>query len=146
MKARPNALAHLLNELSKMKDIIEFVQTHNVTWLELSCGHTIFMTMEFEKQRRKDHKTWFCTVCGSPNHWPQESDEDKLRRECNAAKQREETLRQQRKNLEDALAKEQASIARLKKRIHNGVCPFCKRKFSNVQKHMAHLHQDFKGK
>lgn len=125
-----------------MSNTISFIKTYTVVAIELenTCGHTVYMTADMEEARRRDHKSWYCTVCGSKKHWPQESDLEKIRRERDAAMQREETLRQQRKGLEDALETERKAKARLKKRVANGVCPCCTRSFTNLRRHMATKH------
>jgi transcription elongation factor Elf1 len=32
--------------------------------LELTCGHLIYVTTTFEKWRREDGKSFYCTICG----------------------------------------------------------------------------------
>lgn len=118
----------------------QFTQTFTIEAVELGCGHIIFMTTEHVRDRRRDHETFYCTHCGSRRHWPGESDLEKLRRERDAALQREETHKAMRRNLETALAKEQKSKARLKKRAAAGVCPCCTRSFQNLRRHMETKH------
>lgn len=126
-----------------MSNVLEYVVRKTVTSVECcQCGHLIFMTSDFEERRRRDHRSWFCTNCGASQSWKQESDIEKAKRELKAAQQREETLRQQRLNLEIALEKEQKSKARLKKRAANGVCPCCTRTFTNLRRHMTTKHPD----
>ena len=38
---------------------------------------------------------------------------------------------------------EKAAKTKLKKRIANGVCPCCSRHFTNLERHIAHMHPDF---
>ena len=99
------------------------------------CGHTIFMTEEFATNRRRDHRKWYCTSCGTNQHWPGESDIDKIRRERDAYKEREETIRA---NLEATEKK----MARLKKRVTHGVCPCCSRTFKQLAAHMKLKHPE----
>ncbi len=39
---------------------------------------------------------------------------------------------------------ERSAKNRIKKRVGNGSCPCCKRSFSNLQRHMVHMHPEFK--
>jgi len=41
---------------------------------------------------------------------------------------------------DNLLASEREQYARLEKRIQHGVCPYCKRTFANIQRHMACKH------
>lgn len=118
-------------------------ETFEVEAIELGCGHTIFMTTKIIAERKRDHATFYCTICGGHRHWPGESDIEKLRSQLNAAKQREETLRTQRVNLENALAAEQRSKERLKRRVKNGVCPCCHRTVKQLAAHMKTKHPDY---
>jgi hypothetical protein len=120
-------------------------ETYEVQAIELGCGHTLFVTTNFITERKRDHQTFYCTHCASPRHWPGESDIEKLRSQLSAAQQREETLRQQRINLEEALAAEQRSKERLKRRVKNGVCPCCHRTVKQLAAHMKTKHPDFAG-
>lgn len=129
---------------------MEFTHVVELVAVESSCGHVIYMTADFKKQRQRDHNTFFCTTCGSRRHWPGESDIEKLRRERDAALQREETIRQQRLELErhQITLRRQLSAAhgqttKIKNRVSKGVCPCCNRTFENLQRHMASKHADY---
>lgn len=124
-----------------MTSVIE--TTFEVRSVELGCGHVIFMTTTMIDQRRRDHQTFYCTICGQPRHWPGESDIEKLRSQLSAAKQREETLRQQRINLEKSLETERRSKKRLETRISKGVCPCCNRVVSQLARHMKTKHPEY---
>jgi hypothetical protein len=67
----------------------------------------------------------------------------KLRRERDAAKQREETIRA---NLEDTKRRLSAQFGentKLRKRIKNGVCPCCTRSFTNLRRHLQTKHPEY---
>lgn len=108
------------------------------------CGHEILLTKEHYEACKETNRAWYCTVCGCQRVFVGKTTVDQLRGELAAAKQREETEKARRWEVEAALSKEQASKARLKKRIKNGVCPCCTRSFTNVQRHMATKHPDYK--
>lgn len=126
-----------------MSNTITFTKTYTVVAVEMpSCGHIVYITKEFKESRQGDHRRWYCTICGSTAHWPQESDEERLRRERDAALQREETLRFERDTAQATLVKVSQEAKRLKKRAANGVCPCCTRSFQNLRRHMATKHPD----
>lgn len=121
----------------------EFTQTFTIEAVESGCGHTIFMTADHIKQRRRDHETFYCTHCGSHRHWPWESDLEKLRRERDAAAQREETIRADLAATKKRLSAQFGENTKLRNRAKNGVCPCCTRSFTNLRRHMATKHPDF---
>lgn len=108
------------------------------------CGHLILMTQAHYEACRENGRSWFCTVCGCQRAFIGKTAIDELRGQLAAAKQREETEKSMRRNLETALFKEQQSKARLKKRIKHGVCPCCRRTFKQLAAHMKTKHPTFK--
>lgn len=100
-----------------------------------SCGHVIFMTDDFMTRRKRDHNSWYCIACGTNQSWRGESDIDKIRRERDAYKQREETIRA---DLEATRKK----MERLNKRVTRGVCPCCNRTFKQLATHMKNKHPE----
>jgi hypothetical protein len=107
------------------------------------CGHKIFMGVKHKRVCLDEHRPWFCTICGKQRVYVGETLADKLRRERDAALQREETIRQQRDEAKATIAKERRSKARLKKRIKAGVCPCCNRTVSQMARHMKTKHPDY---
>lgn len=107
------------------------------------CGHKIFMGVKHKQLCIDEHRNWFCTICGKPRRFVGETLADKLRRERDAAVQREETIRRQRDDAQESLAKEQRAKVRLRKRIAAGVCPCCHRTVSQMARHMKTKHPDF---
>lgn len=107
------------------------------------CGHKIFLGSKHKQICIDEHRAWYCTICGTRRVFTGELLADKLRRERDAAVQREETIRKQRDDAKRSLAKEQRSKARLKKRVAAGVCPCCHRTVSQMARHMATKHPDY---
>jgi hypothetical protein len=107
------------------------------------CGHQILMSRDHYDACMQHGRAWYCTICGKQRVFIGETEIAKLRRERDAALQREETRKAMCRNLEEALSKEQKSKARLKKRVKNGVCPCCTRSFQNLKQHIATKHPDF---
>lgn len=88
------------------------------------------------------HVQHFCTG---------ESELDKMRRRAEKAEQDRAYWQDRTREVGEAKAtvERQASAARgqvtkIKNRIGNGVCPCCNRTFSNLMRHMAAQHKDYK--
>lgn len=110
-----------------------------------------------------------CGVCGVPVYMPQAKYDACLRNHSNnfyccnghsrvfigkteAEKLREELDREKSRRIAAEAARDTATRARAivsgklkatKERIHNGVCPCCKRSFQNLRRHMATKHPGF---
>lgn len=113
------------------------------------CGLLFSLTQNFCDRRHKDHKPFYCPN-NHYNYWPQESDEEKLKKE-KAALVRELQAEKNHKNFYKEEAKQQrrsagafkGQVTRIKNRIANGVCPCCNRSFTNVRRHMNSQHPEF---
>jgi hypothetical protein len=115
----------------------------DVTAIELGCGHTIYLSDDFIEARRRDHKTWYCSTCASPRHWPQKSDIEMLRGQLASAKDMLDTVRAEKSRIEYSRRAEKAAKTRIKNRIAKGVCPCCNRTFQDLQRHMTTKHPDY---
>lgn len=108
-----------------------------------NCGHLIFMSSDFETRRRRDHKMWFCTSCGTTQGWQGKSDIERLRDDLAAEQKRKMDALAQANELRASLAKEQEAAARARKRAKHGVCPCCHRTVAQMARHMKTKHPDF---
>lgn len=107
------------------------------------CGHKIFMGTKHKQVCIDEHRVWFCTICGQRRSFVGETLADKLRRERDAAIQREETIRNQRDVAQELYAKEANAAKKLRKRIKAGVCPCCHRTVKQMARHMATKHPNY---
>jgi hypothetical protein len=120
-----------------------------------SCGVLFGLENGFDGRRRKDHRDFYCPnghVQGyhGPNKAERERDEAKA--QLDAARSLAEREANRRRNAEHNAEAERRSAAaykghatRIRNRIANGVCPAgCNRHFTNVQRHIATQHPDFK--
>ena len=120
------------------------------TWTTCcACGVAVGMPGDFERQRRADGAKFFC-LNGHPLSW-RETENDKIRRERDRLKQqlarRDELL--ETVNAARVMAERQSRarkgvITKMTKRAKAGVCMCCNRTFSELAKHMASEHPDFK--
>lgn len=108
----------------------------------LHCGMIFAVPGRWQKERRRDHKDFWCPGCRGSMCYPGKSNEEKLRaeiaheREISAA--RAEQVR--RKEYQYRAAKGQ--LTKFKKRVGKGVCPCCNRHFKNLAQHMESQHPD----
>jgi hypothetical protein len=120
-----------------------FVVTETIHTLQCAnCTMTFGVPKRFEEDRRKDHKGFFCPA-GHNNFFSGESDEEKLRRERDIARQQvaraeEEAARARRKAINA-----ERETKRLKKRAAAGTCPCCQRTVIQMARHMKTKHPEF---
>lgn len=115
------------------------------------CGVLFGMESGFDQQRRDDHKSWYCPN-GHSQFYNGKSEAQKLQEQLDAARSLAERETNRRRVAEyDALVGGRSAAAykghatRIRNRIANGVCPAgCNRHFTNVQRHIATQHPDFK--
>jgi len=60
--------------------------------------------------------------------------------------QRHDQTKAELRETEQRRRAEKAAKTRIKNRVANGVCPCCRRSFSNLANHMKNQHPDFKAK
>jgi len=112
-----------------------------------ACGMCFSVPSDWEAQRRVKHDTFYCPN-GHHLSFPGESRAEKAERELAAAKAQHKTAleweRHRRETAEKSAAAHKGKVTEIKNRIHNGVCPCCRRSFQNLQRHMSSEHPDFK--
>lgn len=114
-----------------------------------NCAMSFAVPPRFLKERRNDHKTFYCPH-GHDNYYPQKSDEEKLREEL-ANEKRWHSLADERarRAAQDAEHYKQqrngykGQLALVKKRVANGICPCCNRYFVALHEHMKNKHAEF---
>lgn len=129
-----------------------YTRTYSVvTCCRDGCGITFAMDDGFIRQRKEDHAWWYCPN-GHRQYWPQENEEEKLRRTVNNLRDQNRWLNDQYDAADRAakLERRRAAAARgqltkIKNKVANGVCPVpgCKRSFTNVLQHLRNEHPDY---
>lgn len=131
------------------------IQTLLVTIEVVTCGHTgcgvVFgFESNFVSARKKDHAIWYCPN-GHERYWPAKSNEEILQEKLALAEREKRWEEDSKKRAWAAhsaamkrLASAKGSVTKIKNRVSNGVCPCCKRSFSNLAAHMRHLHPSWK--
>lgn len=107
-----------------------------------SCGITFAVPQTWATERQRDHTWWYCPN-GHRQHWPQESDLERARRQARRAEVRATHYQDQAQAAERSARAYKGVATRVKRRVANGVCPCCRRTFADLARHMAGQHPDF---
>lgn len=109
------------------------------------CGVAFGMSEGFVRARRNDHGNWYCPN-GHGWSFASESDEERLRRERDQARDRAARERALRDQTEASLRATKGVVTKQRKklaRVKVGVCPCCNRTFENLAAHMEMEHPEF---
>ena len=106
-----------------------------------NCGVPFGMAQEFRNKRLKDHLNFYCPN-GHRQHYVGQTEEERLR---NVVENLKQEVRFQKGERTDAELKARAArgqVTKIKNRVKAGLCVFCKRHFTDMQKHMAAKHHE----
>lgn len=113
------------------------------------CGVPFALNDEFIRERRNDHKTWYCPN-GHSRYYPEKNETEQAKAQVARLQRqlanRDEDLRAERaahKVTERRRAAAKGQLTKTKKRVANGVCPCCNRTFADLARHMAGKHPDY---
>lgn len=114
------------------------------------CGGTYAINENYRRQRQEEGKSWTCPYCKVGWGYSGNSDNARLKKELERQtklaeweRNRANTHAAALKATEHQLRAQKGAKTKLKKRIANGVCPCCDRSFTNLQRHMKHMHPDY---
>lgn len=113
-----------------------------LTCCNKGCGISFQVPQWWNKGRRETHAMFFCPN-GHGQSYTSESDEEKLRRERDIARQQLARVEQEAADANKRAELAQKQKRRLEKRAAAGSCPCCKRTFSNMSNHMRNKHPEF---
>ena len=105
-------------------------KTTLVTHTCLTCGIQYAFPLAYEEELRRNHKGFYCPV-GHEAYFPAETEQERLRR-----------LWQQERRTRKEYQEENVKLNSQLKRINAGVCPYCRRHFANVERHIRSRHKD----
>lgn len=113
------------------------------------CGITFYAPENWVRAKREKHDTFWCPN-GHSQHFPHETEAEKLRRELAREKHKAEQAQAQAAHLDRRLtvaqrqrAAARGQVTKIKNRVGKGVCPCCTRSFVNLQQHMKHQHPEW---
>ena len=102
------------------------------------CGIPIAMTPRQLERFQQHGETFYC-VMGHAQIFS-DSEVNQLKRQLRIAQDQTTRAQTAQGNAESMLALEETKRRKLEKRVHNGVCPKCRRSFVNLQRHMKGQH------
>lgn len=105
------------------------------------CGIGFAMPDLYYQERKDDHRTFYCPS-GHKQYFPEESEEERLRRQLRSAEVRRISADDQRRAAERSANALRGHLTRLRNRIAAGVCPWCRRHFADVQRHVGTKHPE----
>lgn len=106
------------------------------------CGAVFALNLQYVQYARSNAGGYWCPYCDCRWSWSEHKTDRLLKqlevkeRELHEAKC--ETLRQNQLREQEQIAREKAE--KKLRRVNNGVCPCCKRSFTNLARHMKTKH------
>ena len=105
-----------------------------------ACGIVFAMPQEVNERLRTKGGTFYC-----PNGHSQvytEPDIEVLRKKLLAEQQRSRKFETQLNGALDSLNTTKKELRRTKRRVNAGICPYCRRHFTNVERHIHCKHPE----
>jgi hypothetical protein len=109
------------------------------------CGVPIFAPFDFERTRREDKRAFYCVNGHSQSFTKSES--SKLREQIEAEKRATEWQKSRAERLDKQLTAQKGETTKARNklaRVGAGMCPCCSRNFTNLRRHMATKHPQFR--
>src|SRR5882724_3119522 len=116
--------------------------TTTLTCCNTDCGIS-FAVPEWWYTGKKRNHSWFYCPNGHHQHFVEESDVEKARRERDIARQQVARAEQEAAVAQKGWAKAEKEAKKLKKRAAAGTCPCCSRTVSQLERHMKTKHPQF---
>jgi hypothetical protein len=114
-----------------------------ITEVCCNCGVVFAMPTDMQERRKKDRQYFFCPA-GHQQHYLEEPEVDKLKRQVENLTKREQWAQQEAKKANEEAEKAKQALKKTRTRAKAGVCPCCKRTVKEMAAHMASKHPDFK--
>src|SRR3954467_8134907 len=115
-----------------------------------SCGVTYALIEDMQRIRTSDGKTFYC-----PNRHGQhygnstekqlakaKQEAERLKKSLDFAERQENEGRERAKVAERSLSATRGQVTKLRKRLGAGVCPYCTRHFSALERHIHSKHPE----
>lgn len=124
--------------------MITFTESVSLTRIDCGqCGATYAINERLRSQREREGGGWHCPYCGCSWGYFNNSENARLKKLLDEkgrelVAQKCETLKE--RNLRQSVEFEKAKADRKLHRVNNGVCPCCKRSFTNLRRHMLTKH------
>ena len=105
-----------------------------------ACGVDVYMPKHLLDKRRGDKSLSWC-YNGHQFSW-HESEADRLKKQVEAEQRRVAMALAEAADANKLRREAEEKLARHQKRTRNGVCPCCKRSFTNLRRHMETKHPE----
>ena len=132
-----------------MSTFTEYTNITYVTEICYKCGCYFAMTKDFRYSCKEKGVSFHCPNGHSQIYTAQTKEEierdkhETTKRQLQQMRERNKCLVVDLETQKNMTRAQKAAKTKLKKRIHNGVCPCCKRSFQNLRKHMEGQHPDY---
>jgi hypothetical protein len=105
------------------------------------CATPFLMTKRMNRNFRENKDTFYCPI-GHPQGYYGKNEKDKLEDELKKLRIEKDEQEQELQNKWLDEMNRANKLDRKLKRVHNGVCPCCKRSFENLRRHMETKHPE----
>jgi DNA repair exonuclease SbcCD ATPase subunit len=105
-----------------------------------ACGVMFAMPANLRQKLQREGGTFYCPN-GHGQHYT-ESEVQALKKKLRVAEDRSCNLEQQLNGALEKLAENQKEIRRARRRANAGLCPYCRRHFTNVERHIHSMHSE----
>lgn len=146
MKADPQAFIPTNNRLTWRQTMALSQIQVTVELTEINCGEcggTYAINERYRQQKYQKGESWTCPYCKTGWGYSGNSENEKLKRELAAERDRKERALSEANSLRASLTAQKAQTTRYRNRAKNGVCPCCTRSFANLRAHMKTKHPEF---
>lgn len=119
-----------------------------VTLTEMNCGECggVYAISEpYREQRYKKGEAWHCPYCQCGWGYTGNSENEKLKKELAAERDRKLQALSEANSLRESLSQAEKRAAKARKRAAAGVCPCCQRTVSQMARHIATKHPEYAG-
>lgn len=106
------------------------------------CGIDFYVPAEWRKKKVEEKGSFSCPN-GCSRVFCGDTEADKLRKQLESERNWHQSTKNDLEHEKRRRFALKGEMTKFKKRIHNGVCPCCKRHFTNLERHMKSQHPDF---
>lgn len=117
------------------------VRTSLVTHTCLTCGIQYAIPADYDEELKLNHRTFYCPR-GHTQYYPSETEEERLRKALLQEQKKRREYQEEYTKLNRQLNGALGQLSKVKERINAGICPYCRRHFANLERHIQSKHKD----
>ena len=107
-----------------------------------TCGVAVSIPQDVYSRRRRDGGDYYC--CNGHAMVARKTETQRLKEELKAKERALAAAKARAEVAENSARALKGKVTEMKNRIANGVCPCCKRSFSNLHRHMKTKHPTYR--